>query len=172
MGAITSIFSGLGFGLFQTGLNSYQSYANAKIQRQAGEMNALTYENNAQLAVLQAGQQRAAGEQEYKDVIREYGRLAGDQRAAYGASGVSVNAGSPLAVTANTAAEGVYEAQKTRHQREINAWQLENQAANYRFEAAKSRAGVSGVNPALAGITTAVGGISNTYNKYDSWRRS
>jgi hypothetical protein len=106
---------------------------------------------------------------EYGDTLREYGTLRGDQRAAYGASGVSVNAGSAAAVQANTAAEGIYAGEKVRYQRNLGAWQMENDARNYDLEALRSRTGK--VNPWVPAATAAIGGLTNMYSTYGESQR-
>lgn len=173
MGAITSAFSspytGLALGLTGTAMSTAAAYRDAQAQAQANELNAQTYGQNAELARIQAGVYRQFGETEYQDVLRDYDTLRGDQRAAYGASGVSVNTGSAAAVQANTAAEGVYEAQKTKYQRDLQAWEAEQQAASYDFEAAKARA--NKVNPWVPAASAAVGGLTSTYSMFGNWNK-
>lgn len=159
---------GFGLGAVGTGMSAVGAYQQAQAQNQANQLNALTYENNAQLAMIQAGTARQFGEQEYADTVTEYGRLRGQQRAAYGASGVDVNSGSAAAVQANTAAEGIYQAQKAKYQRDLEAWQLEQSAAGYQFEAAKARS--NQVNPWIPAANAAIGGMTSTFSTYGNWR--
>ena len=170
MGAFSGMSQAVGFGLgaIGTGMSAASAYRQAEAQNQANRLNAMTYEQNAQLARIQAETARQFGEQEYKDTIKEYGELRGAQRAAYGASGVDVNSGSAAAVQANTAAEGIYSAEKVKYQRDLEAWQLEQDAAGMDFEATKARAGV--VNPLIPGASAAIGGLTSMYSTYGQWR--
>lgn len=174
MSGLNSFFSspylGLGLGAVSTGISTAAAYRDAQAQNAANELNAQTYQQNAELSRLQAGVSRKFGEQEYTDTIREYRNLQGQQRAGYGASGVSVSTGSAAEVVANTAAEGVYEAQKTKYSRDLAAWQLEQEAAGYDFEATKLRN--SYANPYLSASTAAIGGLTSMYSTYGKWQRN
>ena len=174
MGAIGENFASpyVGFGLsaISTGMSSAAAYRDAEAQNAANQLNAMTFEQNAELSTIQAATSRKFGDIEYKDTRREYAALQGQQRAAYGASGVSVNAGSAAATQANTAAEGVYEAEKVKYQRDLEAWQLEQQARGYTFEAAKARA--NRVNPWVPASAAAIGGLTNMYSTFGQWQRN
>jgi hypothetical protein len=160
--------AGFGLNAISTGMSAAAAYRQQEAQNQANKLNAASYEQNAQLARIQAETARQFGEQEYKDTVKEYGELRGAQRAAYGASGVDVNSGSAAAVQANTAAEGIYAGEKAKYQRDLQAWQLEQDAAGMDFEAAKARAGV--VNPLIPGASAAIGGLTSMYSTYGQWR--
>lgn len=167
--ALVSPLLGFGVSALSTGIQSAAAYKQAQAQNQANELNAQSSLYNAKLAQMQAGIYRQYGEQEYKDTVKEYRQLQGQQAAAYAASGVSVNTGSAAAVQADTAAEGVYAAQKAKYQRELQAWQAERQADQQNFDALKYRAGA--VSPGLAAATTAIGGATQMFGTYSSWIR-
>ena len=173
MGAVgnvlSSLYLGMGLGAIGTGISTAGAYRDAQAQNMANQLNAVTYQQNAELNRIQAATARQFGEQEYKDVRREYARLQGEQRAGYGASGVDVNAGSAAAVQANTAAEGVYAAQKTKYQRDLEAWQLEQTARQYDFEALKAK--TNKVNPWVPASAAAIGGLTSMYSTYGQWKR-
>lgn len=159
---------GYGLNAISTGMSTAAAYRQAEAQNQANQLNAMTYEQNAKLARISAETSRQFGEQEYKDVVTEYGRLRGEQRAAYGASGVSVNSGSAAAVQANTAAEGIYAAEKAKYARDMEAWRLDQEAAGMDFEATKARAGH--INPYLPAGAAAIGGLTSMYSTYGRWK--
>lgn len=165
----SSPYPGMGLGAIGTGIQTAAAYRDAQAQNMANRLNAETYEQNAELNRIQAQTARRFGEQEYKDAIREYGTLKGDQLAAYGASGVSVSSGSAAAVAANTAAEGIYSAQKAKYQRDLEAWQLEQAARGYDFEALKAK--TNRVNPYVPAATAAIGGLTSMYSTYGNWTR-
>lgn len=166
MGALNSVFESpyLGFGMsaIGTGMQTAAAYRDAQAQNYANQVNAMSYEQEAELATIQAAKLREHGAIAAEDVRREYVSLAGNQRAAYGASGVAVNAGSAAAVVANTAAEGVYESAKTKYQYELDAWSKDREAANLRFKATTTRN--SSVNPWVNASTAAIGGLTKTYS--------
>ena len=174
MGAVgdflSSPYTGMGMSAMGTGMSTAAAYRDAQAQNMANQLNAMTYQQNAELNRIQAATARQFGEQEYKDVRREYARLQGEQRAGYGASGVDVNAGSAAAVQANTAAEGVYAAQKTKYQRDLEAWQLEQTARQYDFEALKAK--TNKVNPWVPAATAAIGGLTSMYSTFGNWQRN
>lgn len=72
-------------------------------QQNAAEYNAAVDRNNAIQANQAAQQQAAAKEQEVQSRL-------GTEKAAYGASGVDVSQGTPVAVMSNTAAQGKLDA--------------------------------------------------------------
>lgn len=174
MGAVASAFSspfaGLAFSSMNTGISTAAAYRDAQARNAAAELNAQTYDQNAALSRIRADNYRQLGDIESADVLREYKTLQGEQRAAYGASGVSVNAGSAAAVQANTAAEGVYESQKTKYARDLDAWEAEQQAAQYDFEARKQRANKA--NPYVSAATAAIGGLNSMYSTYSPWKNA
>lgn len=169
MGAETLMYSMLGVSAVGTGLSTAQAYADAEAQKQAYRINSLQANQNAQLARLNAQTTRDIGVTEANDVRRDYKILMGDQRTGYGASGVSVNTGSAAAVVSNTAAEGEYEAQKTEYARALEAWSIDQEAANYEFEAAKYNAAARNGNSWLSAASAGIGGLTNMYSSHYNW---
>ncbi len=173
MGAITNVLSspytGFGLSALGTGMQTGAAYRDAEAQNMAAQMNALGFEQDAQIAEIQAQNTRKLGGIAATDVRREYQQLQGAQRAEYGASGVNVNVGSPAAMQADTAAEGVYEANKTRYQHELQAWAKEREADNLRFKAVATRS--NKVNPYIPAATAAIGGLTSMYSTYGNWNK-
>ncbi len=109
-----SVIPSVGFGLsmFGTGMNTVGAYQSALADNYAAEWNATVKGQEADLAAKKADIFRQLGETEREETLAQYRALREEQRAAYGASGVDVNAGSALHIQGETAASGVYEAQK------------------------------------------------------------
>lgn len=89
--------------------------AQAGSASQAADAQASAYKAQGSAALAQA-QNKAAQERD------KYRRLASQQRAAYGSSGVDVNSGSPLDVLAATDAEGEVSAMQLLYSGELENW--------------------------------------------------
>ena len=89
--------------------------AGASAAQQQGQALADIYKQQGVVAQAQAKNQAAQELDKYK-------RIAGAQRAAYGASGVDVNVGSPLDVLADTDAEGKMSAMQILYSGELQEW--------------------------------------------------
>lgn len=145
MGGVMTMLSGLGsvaapLGLALTaGSQIMSGYA----AQQESKVTAETYRANAAIAAKQAENQAAQEKEKYR-------RFAASQRAAYGASGVDVNMGSPIDVLADTDAEGSVSVMQL-----LYGGQLEE--ANWRTRANTTLA--SGKNSMAGGI---LGGLNST----------
>lgn len=165
-----SIIPSVGFGMsmFGTGMDSMGAYQAALAENQATEWNATVNEQNADLADKKADIFRLLGETEKEETIAQYRALGEQQRSEYGASGVDVNAGSPLLITSNTAATGVYEGQKSKYQRDLQAWEMDNTARGLRMEAEFAR--VNKRSPWLSAASAGVGGLTNAFATWGKWK--
>lgn len=110
--------------------------------KSAANYNARVAENNATLA----RQQAAAQEEQHRRLAR---RQLGQMRAAYGASGVTME-GSPLDILAQSAKDAELDALNIRYGGELKAQGLESEAVleRYRGESAQ-RAGYMGAATGL-----------------------
>lgn len=142
----------------------------AQAQKQANELSALQYDQQAVIYDVLAGVQEDFGIRDYESTRTEYESIAGQQSAYYGASGVSVNSGSAQSVVTNTLAEGVYAAEMAQYNRDLAAWELRNNAAQSRFSATILRN--TSVSPLLAGLTSGVGSLGNISSQYSQWNKS
>jgi hypothetical protein len=115
-----------------------------KAAQQQAEYNAKVAENNAIMARQQAGAEQSK-------IARNTRMRIGAQRAAYGASGFTVQ-GSPLDVLGETAALGKYDELVANYNGEVRARGLQAQAQQYRLEGQAARqAGRIGAASALIG---------------------
>jgi hypothetical protein len=111
------------------------------------------YKTNAEMALKQA-ENRAAQERD------KYRRLAASQRAAYGASGIEVNEGSPLDVLADTDAEGVVSAMQLLYGGDLEAanWRQQAKAAKSSGRSSMLDGILGGASIGLAGGSKFMGG--------------
>lgn len=137
MSGVTAVMSALGSGLAIASpiLGGLSAYEESRASAEA-------YKQNAAIAQQQAKNQAAQEKDKYR-------RLASAQRAAYGASGVEVNSGSPLDVLVDTDAEGAMSVMQLLYGGEL-------EAANWRTRANAAKA--SGRNSLTSGL---LGGTSS-----------
>lgn len=168
MGFLTQAFSsplfGLGVAGLSAGAETSATYYDVKAQNLAAEWSAASDRTQSQLERVRAANFRQLGDIEYADTLRQYDTLRGQARAQYGASGVAVNAGSAADVQADIAAEGNYEAQKSRYARALQAWEADQSANRYEFEAQLKLANKR--DPRVPAARSALTGLTNMYSMF------
>jgi len=150
----------------QQSATNYQAQAaqqEAVSQNKAIEYRALQSEQNAQLAEYEAEDARRRGEDQENRVRQELSRTEGRQRAAFAASGVVVDQGSPLDVLEDTAVQGEQDALTVRHNAAQEAWGHSVAAQNYRNESDLLRAQKR--DPEYARQTTLLSGRSKLLDR-------
>lgn len=173
MGFVKDIFSSPLTGLAVQGVGVGMSVAAAKQQAQAEKLarqwQATLYRQQAEVARLQAEEQRKLGESEAGMRRLEANKLKGEQRVAYGASGVDVNWGSAAYTQADTMAWGEHEAQKELYNYGMAGWAKDNEARILDFEARRQEAGAPSSSAAM--VTEAISGFTSMYDRYSNWRK-
>lgn len=159
---------GIGLGAASTAASSYAAYQQAQAQNQAAEWNASMMESNAQLADVRADQALERGEHNVALAKISGTQLIESQRAAYAGSGVKVDSGSALDVTAQQAGFNQYDQDMLRYNAELEAWGIKSEAANLRTQAQMTRA--TKQSPWLAATTTALGGATSMFNQYNQYQ--
>ena len=167
-GSVMPLF-GLGMGMFNTGISTQAAYQEALANNYAKDWNAAVQEQQAELAGAKADVFRQLGQTERQETLDQYAEIQSAQRSAYGASGVDVNFGTPLDVQAATASTGVYEAQKAQYQRDLQAWEMDNEKKSLLLQAQFNRD--SKRNPYIPAATAAIGGITNAFSTYSNWNK-
>lgn len=171
MGFMSGLFSNanLGFGLsaISTGMSMAAAQRDAEAQNMANQAQAAQYQQQADLDRIRAANASELGGIEAAEKLKQYETLRGEQRVAYGASGVNVNVGSAAQMQANTAAEGVYEAAKSQYNRDLQAWEYNVNAVNLEGQANILRTNT--VNPWIPTATAGIGGLTNMYRSYSGW---
>ncbi len=110
---------------------------------------AATLDYNSQVAQQQAQAQQTAGDIQATNVQRQYAALEGTERADYGASGVELAQGTPLAVLSDQAVQAARDVAITRYNTAVGVSQSESQAnllsaqSSYTSQAAPWMAGAS-----------------------------
>lgn len=120
--------------------SAYGQYEQGKMDKKAAEFNALVSEQNAENAEYAAASKQEQGKTGSRKHQQKTALLVGQQKAAYGASGVDVNYGTPVEIMAETVLHGEDDAATIRYNAELEAWGLKTEAADYRKQAASYRA--------------------------------
>jgi hypothetical protein len=143
--------------------------ASAASAYQAGQTQKKASEYNAQVATMEADQQRQAGAANAADAMYKARLLLGTQKAAAAASGVDPGTGSPLEIASDTAARTTLDALRIKYGADVKGTFLDNQAGQDRFMAGRYNtasymgAGASLLNGlALYGARQNVGGTTTT----------
>mgnify|MGYP003593499889 CR=1 FL=1 len=131
LGVASSLYSGM----------AAQSAAKkqAEIQRAQAENQARVLEQNAAQARSEAEAVIAAGNSEEKKLRENVRRVRGAQDAAFGASGLSLNSGTPVSVAVDTEVQGEEDAGLLRKNYARKAFGLRNEASAYDWQASESR---------------------------------
>jgi hypothetical protein len=113
---------------------------------------------NASIAQAQAVSTGQQGTNEQIQIRQKATQVAGSQKAALSASGLDIQAGTPLSILADTATQSEQDVQTSRYNTAMQMWGLNNQANQYKAEASNAiQAGKNASKSALlSGITTAV----------------
>ena len=135
------------------------------------EHNARVAEDNAENATYAAGEARKAGSREAKRHEQRVRLMVSRQKAAYGASGVDVNAGAPVDIMSDSILAGADDAAVIRRNAAMEAWGMKTRAADYRAQAGMYRvkgADSKAVGKIRAGSTllTGMGSVSSTFNSF------
>ncbi|MBS2028716.1 MAG: hypothetical protein JST54_12515 [Deltaproteobacteria bacterium] len=133
-----------------------------------GEQNAIAAKKqadlqNQQLAKLQAGNALQRGAWQTGQLRMRASQTIGTQRAAFGASGVDVNSGSPAALQAATRAVSEQDVTMAQHNAMQEAWGHEVMANQYGAQAAadESESGQAEVGSILGGVGEAASGFGH-----------
>ena len=131
-------------------------YAQGKAQQQMYEYSAQTAEMNARLA-------REQGEREAAEQRRQNRRLYAAQINSLGSAGVVSGAGQALDITSDTAFRGELDAVTAKYNRDLEAWNYDNEAMSLRYQGAVARhqgklSLINGVIEAGASLLTSAAG--------------
>lgn len=160
---------GLTGSMFSTGISTGAAYQTALASNYSKQWNAQQAEYAAEIATAKANVFRQLGETEKFETLQKYDALRSQQRAEYSAAGVNVNVGSAMTQQVATTKTGVYEAQKAKYERDLQAWEMDVEARNQLLTAEMNRNSQS--NPWLPAVSAAVGGLSGTLLQYGQWQR-
>lgn len=141
--------------LMATGVSSIGNLMQGRAQSNAATYNANQATYNAGVAEQNANIAIAQGNAEsYRQGV-EAQRKIGSMRALYGASGVSVEAGSPLDVLADSTRSAIIDQEVTRYNYALKAQQYRQQAAGFNATATLDNANAS--NSMTSGYLNAFG---------------
>lgn len=164
MGLATAMIIG-GIGTMMSAAGAYKQ---AQAQNQAADYNSAISMSNAQLAAEQEAQTKEKGEQEVKQIRLNLSKTEGENRAAFGAAGVSTGAGSPVDVAKSNAGEAERDVITTRYNAAQDARAFRIQSINHTNQANLYQS--SKVNPWMSAFGTMVGGTSSLVSQYRSFK--
>ena len=139
---------------------TYAAYRKSAGEKQGYEYQSQVARNNAQLAEWQAQDAITRGVTTRQNIQIKGAKLAGTQRAIFGARNVATNEGSALNILADTAYGTARDADTATENANREAWALRNQAMGYESNAGFLRARAESTSPFLdaAGTALTVGG--------------
>lgn len=173
MAALTAlIVTSIAMSAAGTATSVYGAKRSGKAAKAAANAEADMQEYNAKVAELQAEDASQRGDiqaSRYKEQIRA---VVGRQRTAYGAQGVDVASGTPLAVQADTTAIGEMDALQLKSNAAREAWGYKVEAYDSKLRAYYARregvmlAGAANTNAWAAGLSGAGGVLGGAANLY------
>lgn len=159
------------FSLAGTIAQAQAAQAAADAQAQAYEYEAKMQERNAKIAEQQARDASERGFVEEEALRRKAHILKGQQRAAFGASGLDTGTGTPLDVLADTAYLSESDAATIRYNAQQERYGFESQKGDQMGKAAMSKvsatnARIAGSNAATATILGGIGSVANQWYRF------
>jgi hypothetical protein len=157
--------------VLSTAMSAYSSIQQGKANEAAYEYQSKVADDNAKLAETYAQGAIATGQAEEQAQRRKTAALMGQQRATTGASGVLVDSGSSLDVTADTAMLGELDAQTVKNNAEWNAYKYRTQGLSYQnssemYQSSAANASNAGTMGAATSLLSGAASVSNTWLKY------
>lgn len=137
-----------------TAMSAYGSVRAGNAQAAANEKQAQASENDSVAMDSAASQERASGEQKVYDLRKAEMQATGSLRAAYGASGVTME-GTPTEYSENVVAFYDHQATMIKYQSVMQSAEYQRQAKKLRYQAKLYRD--AGDNAVTAGAIGAVG---------------
>jgi multidrug efflux pump subunit AcrA (membrane-fusion protein) len=165
-GTLAAVATGLmAGGVVNSALAAQRS---AELTKQGYEAQAQVAKNNAQIADWQAQDAIARGQKAEQNQRLKTAQLAGTQRAALAARGMSLAEGSPLAILEDTEFMGEQDALTVRDNVAREAWAYRNQATGARSDASILQSRSAASNPDAEMMNTLLTGAGSVA---DTWYR-
>ncbi len=115
-------------------MQAYSSYQQAQQQKAAGKAEQEAANYNAKILENEAVAKRQEASTNAEDIRSRNAAVLAEQRARFGASGLSTTSGTPLYVMADTAAKGELDALRILHAGELEATGLQSSAGMQRWQ--------------------------------------
>ncbi|MGC4080281.1 MAG: hypothetical protein QM702_25175 [Rubrivivax sp.] len=131
-------------------MTAASAYSSTQTQKATSEYEASVARNNQKTAQWQAADAEARGNAAAADTRRKYAAMAGAQRAALAAGGLSLADGSANAIMNDTAFFGAVDEERARYNGQREAWGYQVRASNFGSQAAASQAAADAANPLLS----------------------
>lgn len=191
MGAASSSIISSTASLAGSAISAYSATQSSRYSAQSARLSAMTQqtnynaqadmaEANARLAEHSARSARDQGRHEIARLTLQHGQLQGQQRAKLAASGVDLSVGSAVEQQASADVLKNIDTNTIELNAMQKAWGFENQALNYRNQAAMSRITGQSIDPGLAyqsSMLTSAPGVASSWlnvasafgNAFSSW---
>lgn len=134
-------------------LTAYGQYQQGQAQKESEKFNAQVSRNNAIIAERNAKAAKERGDAEADAKRRQIASVKGQQRAAFAASGVAIDEGTPLDILADTAELGELDVLNIKNNAEREAYNYRVQAGDFTAQAGLHDA--SARNASTAGLINA-----------------
>lgn len=155
-----------------TALSFFSSMSQARAESRAAQHNAQVAAQNQKFAEERAQDAKARGAREEKQHRLQVAQILGEQRAGFGAGGVTVGSGSPLDVQGDTAALGELDALTIRSNAEREAFEHRIDAFNFGSQSRAATATARNARTAgwLRAGNTALGGVGTLLERRERAR--
>ena len=158
--------------VFSTAASALGAISQARAESRAAQHNAQVAAQNQKFAKERAKDAKLRGDLEEKQHRLEVAKILGEQRAGFGAGGVTVGSGSPLDVQGDTAALGELDALTIR--RNADSERFEHDTAAYNFGSQSRAATATARNARTAGWlragNTVLGGVGTLLERRERAR--
>ncbi len=144
-----------------TGISTIGAYGGAKSEKSALNFQAQMSDLNAQLAERRAQIALEQGAFAAAEIERGGADRNSSIKASYGARGVALNEGTPLAMAVGSDVASADDARQTRINAVRAAWGNRIDATNLKNDAAAKRASAKGINPWGRAATTLLTGATS-----------
>lgn len=150
--------------------SAFSAYEGAKADKEAANFNAAVQRNNAARDELRARDAINRGSDKIFARRLKQSQTVGTQRAAFAARGLSLDVGSPLNVLLDTEFIADIDVDTLRHNSDMEAWSLRQDAGAHRAQADLLTSQASSISPGLAGFTSLLGGAAQTIGVHQKFK--
>jgi hypothetical protein len=154
-------------------ISAYGQIQAGQAAKQAGDYNAAIARNNQIIAERAAVDAETRGDIAADEQRRKTARVAGAQRAAFGASGLAIDSAYSTDILGDTAAFGELDALTIKSNAQREAYGYRVQGMNYAAEEAMARVGGKNANAAaqISAASTLIGGAASGGDRWMTYNR-
>ncbi len=146
--------------------NALTTYANMKAAKNQAEYEAKVDEQNKSIALQQEMATGQQGAMQQSQIRQQAKQVTGAQKTGYAASGLDIQAGSPLAAISDTAYKSGQDVATSRYNTALNMWGLQQQANEYQDQANSAR--IAGKNKSTSALLTGLNTAAQQYSGFSN----